>query len=219
MIKAVIFDMDGTILNTIEDIWVAVNHALKIKGQKEKSMDDIKLAVGNGAIKLIDRVAPPTYDDVERKELFHLYQNYYDQHNQIHTGPYEGIIPLLKKLKDRKIKLGVVSNKFEHLVQKLNEDVFLNLFDVAIGEMKGIPIKPAPDMLYQALNHLHVMRDETLFVGDSEVDIDTAKNAKITSIGVTWGFRDKQLLIDHGAHYIIDHPDELLAIITKENTA
>lgn len=217
MIKAIIFDMDGTVLNTIEDIMVAVNHALKLKGLPLKTRDEVKKAVGNGAFKLIERVVPKSYTLEETKTLFHLYQNYYDEHSQVYTKPYPGILELLKELKRRKLKLGVVSNKFEHLVAGLNHDFFLDLFDVVVGEVKGIPIKPAPDMVYKALDLLDVSKEETLFVGDSEVDIDTAANALVKSVGVTWGFREEALLIEHQADYIISEPSELLVVIDKEN--
>lgn len=217
MIKAVIFDMDGTVLNTLDDIWVAVNHALTQQGLSLKTKEDIKKAVGHGARTLIDRVSPSTYSSEEKNHLFHLYQSYYDTHSNIYTKPYEGIIDLLKALKEKGYVLGVVSNKFEHLVQGLNHEVFMDLFDVAIGEVKGIPIKPAPDMVYKALNHMHVRSDQAIFVGDSEVDIDTARHANVKSVGVTWGFREEGLLRKHQAHYIIHHPIELINILQKEN--
>jgi phosphoglycolate phosphatase len=217
MIKAIIFDMDGTVLNTIDDIHRAVNHALEMKNCPTKTLDEVKRAVGNGARKLIERVCPSSFGADELDEVFHLYQNYYDAHNNDFTGPYEGILTLLETLKKRGYLLAVVSNKFEHLVQGLNNDVFKHLFDVAIGEVKGIPIKPAPDMVYKALDVLGVQHHETLFVGDSEVDMDTATNAKLTSVGVTWGFRSEELLRKHQANYIIHQPLELLEIMDEVN--
>jgi phosphoglycolate phosphatase len=216
MIKAVIFDMDGTVLNTLDDIWVAINHALTQKQLPQKTRDEVRQAVGNGAFKLIERVVPRAYSLEETKALFHIYQSYYDTHSNVYTKPYEGIITLLENLKEKNVLIGVVSNKFEHLVQGLNQDVFMNLFDVAVGEVKGIPIKPAPDMVYKALDMLNVKPEEALFVGDSEVDIDTAFNARLTSVGVTWGFRDETLLREHNADYIIHHPKELLVVLDKE---
>jgi phosphoglycolate phosphatase len=217
MIKAIIFDMDGTVLNTLDDIMIAANHALKTKGLPEKTLDDIRKAVGNGAFKLIERIVPKSYTLEESKILFRIYQDYYDANSQVHTHPYEGIIPLLKKLKELGFMLCVVSNKFEHLVQSLNHDFFFDLFDQAIGEVKCIPIKPAPDMIYKALDLLNIQKEEALFVGDSEVDMDTATNALMKSVGVTWGFRSEELLIEHNADYIIHHPLELLDVINKEN--
>ncbi|HAX02149.1 MAG: hypothetical protein A2Y45_09635 [Tenericutes bacterium GWC2_34_14] len=218
MIKAIIFDMDGTVLNTIDDIHQAVNHALALKKLPLKSLDEVKMAVGNGARKLIERVCPKHFTKEELNEVFHLYQSYYDQHSNVHTGPYEGILELLETLKSKGFKLAVVSNKFEHLVQGLNDEVFKHLFDASIGEVHGIPIKPAPDMVYKALNLLDVKPEEALFVGDSEVDIDTANNAQIISVGVTWGFRPESLLREHQAHYIIHEPKALLDLIKGVNT-
>lgn len=217
MIKAIIFDMDGTVLNTLDDIMIAANHALKTKGLKEKSLDDIRQAVGNGAFKLIERIVPKSYSLEESRSLFRIYQDYYDQNSQVHTHPYEGIMDLLHQLKGLGLKLAVVSNKFEHLVQLLNQDFFENIFDYAIGEVKGIPIKPAPDMIYKALDLLQISKEEALFVGDSEVDMDTATNARIISVGVTWGFRSEETLIEHNADYIINHPLDLLSVISEEN--
>ncbi|MCR3905784.1 MAG: HAD family hydrolase [Tenericutes bacterium] len=217
MIKAIIFDMDGTILNTIEDITDSVNYALSLKKLPEKSVEDIKLAVGSGAYQLIERVVPANYDEKETKEVYNIYQEYYDQNSSNRTGPYDGILDLLKNLKEKGYKLSVVSNKHEYLVNELNIKMFKNYFDVSIGMVEGIPIKPKPDMLLKAIKLLEVSKDEVVFIGDSDVDILTARNAKITSIGVTWGFRDRQVLIDHQANYIIDSPKELYQIIEGIN--
>jgi phosphoglycolate phosphatase len=218
MIKGIIFDMDGTILDTLTDIKLSVNHALSIKKYPLKTDEDIKKAVGNGAYKLIERVVPDYLLEQEIKEVFSLYQAYYDQNSNTHTKLYPNILRLLRTLKEYGFYLGVVSNKFEHLVNELNTKMFENLFDVSIGEVKGIPIKPNPDMLYKALKVLNLENSEVLFVGDSEVDMDTAKNANIVSVGVTWGFRDQELLIKHHAKYIINEPFELIDIIEEVNT-
>ena len=217
MINTLIFDMDGTILNTIDDIQIAVNVALKEKNLPLKTIDEVKLAVGNGAKKLIDRITPHGTSHELKHEVFIIYQAYYDAHSQDFTGPYEGIIHLLTELKRQGYKLATVSNKYEHLVQELNQKVFYGLFDCAIGETHDIPIKPAPDMVYKALDHLDAKKEEALFIGDSDVDIDTAKNAGMKSVGVTWGFRTKEVLMKHQATYIINHPDELYAILEEEN--
>lgn len=218
MIKGIIFDMDGTIVNTLDDIWVAVNYALKQKNLPTKTLNEIRLAVGNGAKKLIERVTPLSYTDQERYEIFSLYQNYYDEHHDVYTGPYEGILELLKSLKEKGYKLGVVSNKVEHLVSELNIKMFEGYFDAAIGETKGVPIKPAPDMVYRALSIMELNKEEVLFVGDSDTDIITARNASIYSVGVTWGFRDEDVLIAHGANTIIHHPSELINVIKEKNS-
>ena len=215
MIQTIIFDMDGTILNTLTDITISVNHALKLKGCKPVTEDQVRLAVGNGAKKLIERISPSHFTEEDKMELFSLYQDYYDQHSEVHTGPYEGILPLLKTLKSYGFKLAVVSNKYQHLVEKLNETIFESLFDVAIGETKGIPIKPAPDMVYLALERLNTKNTEALFVGDAEPDMQTAINASVLSVGVTWGFRTKEILLAHGAAYIISKPEQLLEVMEE----
>lgn len=217
MIKAIIFDMDGTILNTIDDITDSVNYALSMKNLPEKSVDDVKQAVGSGAFQLIEKVVPAHYDEEEKKEVYQIYQEHYDQNSSNRTGPYDGILDLLKTLKEQDYKLAVVSNKHEYLVHELNIKMFRNYFDVSIGMVEGIPIKPEPDMLLKAINLLNISKEEVIFVGDSDVDMLTARNAKITSIGVTWGFRDRQVLIDHQANYIIDEPTELYPIIEGIN--
>ena len=215
MITSIIFDMDGTILNTLKDIQISVNYAYQIKGYPLQSIDQIRIAVGNGATTLIKRTTPTNLSQEELDSVYQLYQTYYNAHHSDHTCPYEGIIELLKDLKSKGYKLAVVSNKVEHLVKELNEKMFFGLFDVAVGEIKGIPIKPAPDMIYKALSLLNETREHAIFIGDSEVDIMTAKNAKLKSIGVTWGFRDQEILISHGADYIINEPITVLTILER----
>lgn len=218
MIKGIIFDMDGTILNTIEDIKISVNHAMRHFNLKEKTLQEVKDGVGSGAINLIEDIVPKgtSTDDIDK--IYKVYQDHYDEHSNDHTGPYPGILDLLKHLKDAGFKLAVVSNKLEYLVQELNHQTFKDYFDVSIGETKDIPIKPAPDMLYKALNLLNLSKDEVLFIGDSDVDMLTATNANITSVGVTWGYRSKEVLLKHNASYIINQADELIKIINEVNS-
>jgi len=213
MIKAILFDMDGTVLNTLEDIKDSVNNALSQFGLSPKSDDEIKLAIGNGAYTLIERVVPKTFSKEQIEHVFNLYQPYYEKHSNISTGPYPGILDLLKELKRRGYQIGVVSNKFEHMVQKLNQEIFHGLFDVAIGEVEKIPIKPAPDMIYKALKMLNLKKEEVIYVGDTKTDMQTAFNAQVLSVGVTWGFRDEKELKDHGAKHIIHHPMSLIELL------
>lgn len=213
MIKGIIFDMDGTILDTLTDITLSVNHALRLFHLPEKNEEDIKLAVGNGALKLIERVTPITYSKEQIKRVWEVYQAYYNQHSNDHTGPYPGILELLETLKHQGLKLAVVSNKFEHLVKALNIQIFKGYFDASVGEVSGIPIKPDPAMVHKALTILHLKPEEVLYVGDSEVDMLTAHNAHLVSVGVTWGFRSEDLLRSHQAQHIIHHPSELITII------
>lgn len=214
MIKGIIFDMDGTILDTLTDITISVNHALKQFDLPMKTEEEIKMAVGNGAIKLIERVTPKHYSIEQVQSVWKVYQSYYDLHANDHTGPYPGILDLLHHLKLDGYKLAVVSNKFEHLVSDLNIQIFKGYFDASVGEVKGIPIKPDPAMVYKALDILRLKPSEVLYVGDSEVDIMTAHNAHVESVGVTWGFRSEALLRSHQAHHIISHPNQLIKILS-----
>jgi len=217
MIKGIIFDMDGTILNTIDDITDSVNYALASLEYPLQTVLQVKMAVGNGAIQLIERVLPTGSPKELVMKVFKIYQAHYDQNNSNKTGPYDGIMLLLNQLRTKGFKLSVVSNKYNHLVQELNEKIFNKYFDVSIGEIKGIPIKPAPDMIYRALELLELKKDEVLFVGDSEVDMLTATNAKLKSVGVTWGFRDQSVLEAHHADFIIHQPEELFYVIERMN--
>jgi len=218
MIKGIIFDMDGTILNTIEDIKISVNHAMRHFNLKEKTLQEVKDGVGSGAINLIEDIVPKGTSKEDIFKIYRVYQDHYDKHSNDHTGPYPGILDLLKHLKDAGYKLAVVSNKLEYLVQELNHQTFKDYFDVSIGETKDIPIKPAPDMLYKALNLLNLSKDEVLFIGDSDVDMMTATNANIKSVGVTWGYRSKEVLLKHKASYIINQANELIKIINEVNS-
>ncbi len=215
MIKALIFDMDGTILNTIDDITESINHAFILKGYPKQTLHAVKMAVGSGAIQLIERLAPKHLNKEEIRLLYEAYQRHYDVNKDNQTGPYPGIMDLLDQLKHQGYLLAVVSNKYEYLVQELNIKIFNNYFDVSIGDAPGIPIKPAPDMVYKALNLLKINKEEALFIGDSDVDIITAQNAGLKSVGVTWGFRDQKTLEAHHADYIIHQPNELLAILER----
>lgn len=215
--KGIIFDMDGTILNTIEDITDSINYALNIYGYPTHSIDSVKKALGNGGRNLVNRLVPKDLGEQETLLVFHLYQSYYNEHSANKTRPYDGIIDLLIELKKRNYVLGVVSNKFQHLVTDLNKEMFLGLFDDAIGERKGIPIKPAPDMINHILGELNLNHDEVLFIGDSEVDIMTAQNASLACVGVTWGFRDRDELIKAGAKDLIDRPEELILWLERNS--
>lgn len=215
MIKAILFDMDGTVLNTLEDIKQSVNVALTQFGLPLKSDEEIKLAVGNGARNLIEKVVPKEYTNEKIEAVYKVYQAHYDQHSSDHTGPYPYILELLTKLKSLNYKLGVVSNKYEYLVKELNLTMFKGFFDVSIGEVKGIPIKPAPDMIEKALKELKINREETIYLGDTKTDMETAKNANIISVGVLWGFRGEEELRSHGAKYIIKNPLDLFTILEE----
>jgi len=217
MVKGIIFDMDGTILNTIDDVVASVNYAMRHFNLPEKTVQEVKDGIGRGAINLIEDVVPKGTSEADIYKIYEVYQTYYDQHTNDFTAPYEGILDLLKTLKNNGYKLAVVSNKYRYLVEALNHDIFKDYFDISMGEMDGVPIKPAPDMIHMALKELKLSKDEVIFIGDSDVDMMTANNANIRSIGVTWGYRSKEVLIKHKANYIIDQPKDILNIIDEVN--
>lgn len=217
MIKGIIFDMDGTILNTIDDVVASVNYAMQYFNLPEKTVQEVKDGIGRGAINLIEDVVPRGTSEADIYKIYEVYQTYYDQHTNDFTAPYEGILDLLKTLKNNGYKLAVVSNKYRYLVEALNHDIFKDYFDISMGEMDGVPIKPAPDMIHIALKEMNLLKDEVIFIGDSDVDMMTATNANIKSIGVTWGYRSKEVLIKHKADYIIDQPKDIIKIINEVN--
>lgn len=217
MLNTIIFDMDGTILNTIEDITDSVNYALHQFKLESKSIREIKLAVGNGAKELIARVLKGGYDNPFFDQIYQTYQTYYDAHRMVKTAPYKDILMLLRQLKNNGYKLAVVSNKHDYLVKSLNKQLFEGLFEVAVGETSHRPLKPEPDVIFDVLEMLDTHVESAIFIGDSNVDIITAKNAKMTSVGVTWGFRGYQELKQEGATYMIDEPMMLLDVIKEMN--
>ncbi len=215
MNKAIIFDMDGTILNTIDDIRNSINHALTLMHMPTHDTEQVKMAVSSAARTFITRMVPQgtSVDDMEK--TYHLFQNHYDQNNAVLTRPYEGIVALLRRLKDKGLKLAVVSNKYEYLVTDLNNQMFEGLFDAAVGVTADLPIKPAPDMVHKTLQILGIKKDDAVYIGDSDIDCTTAHNSGLQMIGVTWGFRPEQTLIDHGAHEIAHTVDELETILDR----
>lgn len=212
--KAVIFDLDGTLLNTLQDLTDAVNAALLFQGFPQRSLDEIRCFVGNGIKKLLARAVPEGQVNPYFSKVEEVFRKYYGEHCRDKTQPYEGILPLLTKLKNNGIQMAVVSNKADFAVQELIPVYFGDLITTAHGENEeaGIRKKPAPDMVYQALQELGCKPDEAVYVGDSDVDIETAENAGLVPICVSWGFRDCAFLREHGAKRIIDRPEELAEI-------
>lgn len=217
MIKAIFFDMDGTILDTLSDISNSVNYALSKFGYPLQAEKDIRLMLGSGAKNLIKQAAPAHLSDEQIIQVLSTYQSFYDHNCNVNTKPYLNIIDLLKTLKKQGYLLAVVSNKYQHLVEKLNEETFESLFDLAIGEREGVPIKPAPDMLIYGFEKLKITKEEVIYIGDSEVDVKTAKNTGVASIAVTWGFRDRSVLKTACPDYIANTTDEIIAIIKRIN--
>ncbi len=209
MIKAVIFDLDGTLLNTLEDLKESTNFALAYFGYPTRSLEEVRNFVGNGVRKLIERAVPKDCSNTE--ECLEIFKKNYSENMYNHTKPYNGILEILKNLHQENLKIGVVSNKFDAAVKDLCQKYFGDLVDIAIGQNDDVPKKPAPNGVLKAMKILGSDKTSTLYAGDSDVDVQTAKNANLPCIGVTWGFRDRENL--EGANFIIDCPDEILEIV------
>lgn len=207
-----IFDLDGTLLDTLSDLAASVNHALRTHGLPEHSIDDVRRFVGNGVRKLMERAVPDGAANPLFDETFATFRQYYMAHSLDTTRPYEGIPETLEALKARGCHLAVVSNKMMAATQELCRHFFPDTIEVAIGEDEaaGIRRKPAPDTVFAALEALGVGKEDAVYVGDSDVDIQTARNAGIPCISVLWGFRDRDFLLQNGAETIISTPSELL---------
>lgn len=215
MKKFVIFDLDGTLLNTLEDLKNSTNYALKKYGMPERSLQEVRKFVGDGVQKLIERAVVKNCDENIISECLNTFKENYSKNMYKNTAPYNGIINILKELKSNGVKIAVVSNKFDSAVKELCKKYFGELIDSAIGQSDNIPKKPFPDGVYKAMKEIGADFINTIYVGDSDVDVKTAKNAKLPCIGVTWGFRDRDNLA--GAEYIIDNPSEILNIIKTKS--
>lgn len=205
----VLFDLDGTLLNTLDDIKDSVNYALNKFNYPLRTLEEVKKFVGNGAKLLIDHVVPTNTSIENSAKCLEIYKEHYAHNSQNKTRPYDGILSLLKLLNHQDIKLAIVSNKFDFSVKELCQIYFGEYIQVAIGESANVARKPAPDSIYTAIKELGVVKSQVIFVGDSDVDVHTAHNAGIPCIGVTWGFRDKEVLEKAGADFTIDKPEEL----------
>ena len=210
MKNAAIFDMDGTILNTLDDLMDSTNFALKNNGLKERSLEEIRFFVGNGIQKLIERAVPQGTSKEVFEKVFADFKSHYKIHCADKTSYYDGIPSVIQTLRKMGVKTAVVSNKVDFAVQELVEVYFKGLFDVALGEKTGVSKKPSPDMVNVALSVLGVEKEAAFYIGDSDVDFETAKNSSLDFIGVSWGFRGRKFLENLGAKNIIDSPEELL---------
>lgn len=208
-----IFDLDGTLLNTLDDLADSVNCVMEAHRFPVHTRDEVRRFVGNGVPLLIERAVPAGTDRETYAQCLAEFKAHYEQNMCNKTGPYTGIPELLAALRDRGVRMAIVSNKFDAAVKGLCRRYYGEFIHVAIGERSDVRKKPAPDSVFTALRELGATAEEALYIGDSDVDIQTARNAGLTSVGVTWGFRDRELLEREGAHYIIDAPAQLLNII------
>ena len=211
--EAVIFDLDGTLLDTIEDLADSVNAALEMYQYPTKSLHQIRTYVGNGIRKLIERSLGAGTENPDFDNIFQAFREHYKDNCQNKTKPYAGVTEMLRSLKAEGRKLAIVSNKADFAVKKLNETYFKEFAMTAIGEQAEMKRKPAPDMVLQALKELGISKEKAVYIGDSEVDIQTAANAGIPCISVLWGFRSKELLEEHGAERFAKTPEDIMKLL------
>lgn len=211
--EAVIFDLDGTLLNTLEDLQDSVNYALNRYDMPQRSLEEIRHFVGNGVEKLVERAVPEGTEDLIREKVFDVFKEHYTLHCNDKTGLYPGISRLLADLKERGFGLAIVSNKLQEGVDALHEQYFKEYLDVAIGAKRGIRKKPAPDTVFEALRLLGTSREKAIYVGDSEVDIATAANSGMDCITVAWGFRTRQEQENAGARIFVERPEEIIPFL------
>lgn len=207
--ETVIFDLDGTLLDTLEDLKDAVNYALRSMDMPERSLDEVRRFVGNGVQRLMELSVPDGAKNPAFEETFALFKKYYGVHCNDKTRAYDGVLPLLRELKEEGYALAIVSNKLDSAVKELSEIYFEGLVKVAIGEMEGVAKKPAPDTVYKALDELGMSKKSAVYVGDSDVDVMTAKNSGLPCISVLWGFRDEEFLREYGAKQFARTPAEV----------
>ena len=215
MKKLVIFDLDGTLLNTIEDLGQAANYALERNGYATHSMASYPYFVGNGVRRLMTRVLPEdARDDETVDRVLSDFLEYYDVHCTDFTKPYSGMPELLQDLRDQHIAIAVASNKYQKAVDKIIPHFYPDIPFVAIeGHREGVNVKPDPSVIFAILSQARVAKADTLYIGDSGVDMETARRACIDSVGVTWGFRSKKELVEYHADAIVNNPTEILNIV------
>ena len=215
MKKLAIFDLDGTLLNTIEDLGYAANHALQAHGYPTHSIASYPFFVGNGVRRLIERVLPEdarTEATIDR--LLVTFKEYYNDHNTDYTKPYEGIPELLSLLSSRGVAIAVASNKYQAATEKLISHFFPTLSFIAVeGQKEGVPVKPDPSIVFEILAKAKTPTADTIYIGDSGVDMETARRACVDSVGVTWGFRPEKELVENHADTIVNSPGDIAKLI------
>lgn len=211
--RCILFDLDGTLLNTIEDLTDSVNYVMRRYHFPVKTVAQVTDYVGNGIRKLMERCVPEGAACPLFEEVFQAFREYYTEHCQIKTRPYDGIITLLNHLKDEGYKMAIVSNKNQQAVEELCAFFFRDYISVAIGQSDAVLPKPAPDTVFEAMKRLGCSVQETLYVGDSDVDSATAGNAGLDCVLVSWGFRRRELLESLQPLRVIDAPGQLLEVL------
>lgn len=204
-----VFDLDGTLLNTLNDLAASCNYALKAHSMPERTIEEVRMFVGNGVKKLMERAVPGGLENPDFEDTLATFRKHYLEHSLDTTQPYNGINEMLANLKREGKNIAVVSNKFYAATRELCRHFFGDNVSVAIGEREDIRKKPAPDTVFEAFRELGVDQTNAVYIGDSEVDVMTARNCGIPCISVLWGFRDKDFLIANGAETFINTPSEL----------
>ena len=212
-IRSVLFDMDGTLLNTLDDLRDSVNYALSLYGFPARTLEEIRRFVGNGVRKLMERAVPDGEANPQFEACFAAFLDYYKNHNAIKTAPYEGVIPVLRALRERGVRVAVVSNKIDNALQDLTKLYFGDLVEVAVGNREGLQCKPSSDTVFAALSDLGEAADTAIYVGDSDVDVQTARNAGLPCVSVLWGFRTREDLLAVGGNTFVETPEELLSYL------
>lgn len=213
MIRGILWDLDGTLLDTLEDLKDGVNYALAQFGCPERTLPEVRRFVGNGAGLLIRRALPGLPGDPDPEAVLDVFRTYYNAHCRVKTAPYPGILAAMEELRNQGLAMAVVSNKPDSAVKPLCRDFFGEI--QAVGEIPGCPRKPAPDMVLRVAKELGLAPEECLYVGDSEVDVATAKNAGMICLTVLWGFRDREELEQAGANHFCETPAELVRCIDE----
>ena len=213
MRKLVIFDLDGTLLYTLEDLLDSVNYTLEKYGYETKTLEQVSSFVGNGVEHLLRCVTPNGISEEDFINCYACFKEYYAKHCCDKTRPYDDIVDVLKVLKNRGLKVGIVSNKFQSAAEEVCEYYFKDLYDAVLGESETCRRKPAPDGINMMCEKFGVEKDDAIFFGDSEVDIQTGDNAGVYCVSVLWGFRDREFLTQHGAKLFVTHPLDIVEMI------
>lgn len=207
--SSVVFDLDGTLLNTIDDLRDSVNYMLRLNCFPERTTEEVLAFVGNGIAKLVELSLPENYEAEKFNKYLNEFRDHYSLNSKNKTCPYEGINDILSYLKGRGVKIAVVSNKVDDQTKILCKEYFGNNVDFAMGQKPGVEKKPAPDGVLDAIKNLNCRKEDAVYIGDSEVDFATANNSGLDFIGVSWGYRGRSFLENLGAETIADNPDEL----------
>ena len=214
--QAVLFDMDGTVLDTLDDLCDSINHSLAEFSLPPVSREHVRQCLGNGAAFLVSHSIPADCSPDLEAVVLAFYKPWYDAHCLIKTAPYEGILPMMQSLKEHWLRLAIISNKPDRAVQELSDAFFPGLLELSVGESPSFRRKPAPDTVLTAASQIGLSVDQCVYVGDSEVDLQTARNAGMDCISVTWGFRDEAQLIEAGASVLVHTPEELESLLLRE---